>query len=235
MPTRRSALALLTAFAASGFRREPAAALLDRAIARAGGRRALDRAKVLAWTGEAMIFAGGRRIEIGASTVVEPFAYARSESWLKADGPARSRTMLIEGDQGRILRGGKTEPMPAAMLAHERQQFAAYGLMRLVTLRDKGAAFRLAGPDATGLQGLEVAHPSAPPAVLWFGPDGRLAALTDRVPDPEGGPAPIEQRFTFEGEIVGAGVRWPRTLRIAQNGAPYFELTLSSFSPRPSR
>lgn len=72
-------LALLPAIACAAA--DPAAqAVLERAIARAGGRVALHAASVLAWKGEAVVYAGGKRVDIVVDTVVRPFAYARSRS-----------------------------------------------------------------------------------------------------------------------------------------------------------
>ena len=56
---------------------------------------------------------------------------------------------------------------------------------------------------------------------------------SNTVPSPEG-KAPIAQLMTFEGEIDDNGVRWPRVLRIAENGRPYFELALAMLRA-PSR
>ena len=111
-------------------------------------------------------------------------------------------------------------------------QYAVYGLMRLVTLRDPGVVLRGLPADASGLRGLHVEHPAAPATDMYFTTQGRLAYLTDAVPDPEG-TGMVTQRFDFEGSIDGAGVHWPRTLRITQNGRPYFELRLDRFQPQP--
>lgn len=122
--------------------------------------------------------------------------------------------------------------MPIAMQRHERAQYAVYGLMRLVTLRDAGANLEALPDDADGLRGLRVSHPQAPAAELYFHGDGRLAYLTSSVPAPDGD-GNVAQRFDFEGTIEAGGVRWPRTLRISQSGQPYFELRLLTFHATP--
>jgi hypothetical protein len=119
------------------------------------------------------------------------------------------------------------------MLTHEREQFAMYGLMRLITLRDPGATFAPLPVTSDGRDGLRVRHPRAVPTDLFFA-SGKLVAATNRVDAPDGG-ARIDQRFEFSGEIMGAGVRWPRSLSLFQSGQPYFSLDLATFAPRLSR
>jgi len=205
-------------------------ALLDRAMARAGGAAALSRAKVLRWTGTAKVFAGARVIEIGVSTTVRPWAGARSDSWLLADGPSKTRTLIIEGAQGWTERAGVRSPMPPAMLAHERAQYALYGLMLLTPLRDRGAKLTV----EAGRREITVSHTDAPTTVLIFDPDGRLAGARNDVPSPYPGGAAVHQDFRFEGEIVSRGVHWPRRLTIDQDGKPYFDLTLTTFEAGPA-
>jgi hypothetical protein len=204
--------------------------LLDRAIARAGGAAALSRAKVLRWTGTAKIFAGVRVIEIGVSTTVRPWAGARSDSWLLADGPAKTRSLIIEGAEGWTERDGVRSPMPPAMLAHERAQYALYGLMLLTPLRDGGAKLAV---DA-GRREITVTHADAPTTLLIFDRDGRLAGARNDIPSPDPSGGSLHQDFRFEGEIVSHGVRWPRRLTIDQEGKPYFDLTLTTFEAGPA-
>jgi hypothetical protein len=163
--------------------------LLKPAIRLAGGEDALERARVLAWTGEAVIHAGGRKIEIEVDTVVRPFDYARSDSWPKGRGADMRRGMILEGGAGFLERDGLRSPMPEAQRRHEAQQFATYGLMRLVTLEDKGAVVERL--DHGDLRGLAVTHPSAPPAWMGFDPFGRLVRLENRVSSPGGSPGEI--------------------------------------------
>ena len=173
----------------------------------------------LRWTGTARIFVGERTIDIGVSTRVVPFASARSDTWLASDGPSKTRSLVIEGDQGWIERDSARQPMPAAMLAHERLQYGLYGLMLSTHAKDRC---------------VHAAHDGAPPTILCFARDGRLESGSNVVPDPDGGP-PIPQSFAFDGDIVSNGTHWPRTIRISQRGKPYFELNLTSFEAEPDR
>jgi hypothetical protein len=226
-----SAMFCLVGCASMDAPRPPGAALLATAIDAAGGEAALRHARVLAWEGDATVHAGERRIELEVATEVEPFVRARSDSWLRSAGRSSLRTLEVDATGGWTTRDGTRAPMDPAAVAHERAQFAVYGLMRLLDLREPGVRMQLLPADASGHRGLRVQHPLAPAADLYFDGGGRLAYLLDRVPAPDG-TGEIAQRFEFEGSIEGGGVRWPRTLRILQDGRPYFELRLRRFAPR---
>ncbi|QMW23287.1 hypothetical protein [Sandaracinobacteroides saxicola] len=198
--------------------------LLDRAIRRAGGAHALRNARLLRWRGRASIFAGPRRIEIGVSTRVIPFRAARSDSWLLSEGPSKQRSLIIEPSGGWVERAGVRTPLPDAVVRHERAQYAIYGLMLLLPLTEAGASAR-PGPDPDTLM---ASHPDAPPTLLGFDRDARLASAANSVPDPQG-KGLVTQRFTFSGEIGDGGLRWPRRLRIDQGGRPWFDLQLTDF------
>lgn len=208
--------------------------LFNRAVEAAGGENALSRARVLTWTGQASVYTGDRRIDLEVETVVEPFTYALSDTWLRDRGRATLRTLEIDGNQGWLIRDGERTPMTEAILRHEKQQYATYGLMRLVTLRDAGAAFSLPPGAPENSRVLEVHHPNARDSRLIFAPSGRLIALENTVDPPAGG-APIPQRFEFSGEIASRGVRWPRSLKIYQSDRLYFTLDLKTFTPRDRR
>jgi hypothetical protein len=213
-------------------RSDSAQALLQQAIDAAGGEAALTRARVLTWSGEATAFAGDNKIELGVESRVAPFHSAQSDTWLRDQGRSTLRSLQIDGDQGWMVRDGQRSPMPARMLRHEQSQYAVYGLMRLVTLRDQGVVLRLLAVDSEGRRGLHEQHPSAPDTDMFFNSDGRLAYLVDSVPAADG-EGTVSQRFEFDGSIESGGVRWPHILRINQNGKPFFELRLQQFRPEP--
>lgn len=194
---------------------------------RAGGRRVLERVRMLRWEGEAVVHAGGRDVAILVSTTVVPFAWARSESWPAAAGRAGARTMLITPDGGWVERGGRSDALPAAFVEHERAQFAIYGVMLLAPLlRPPARLIRLA--DRDGFARLLAERSPAPATEMWFDRSGRLAEARNRVPPPDSGET-IPQRFVFSEEAMPGPVRWPRELRIEQSGRPYFELRLTRF------
>lgn len=226
--------------------------VLRRAIDAAGGERALRDARVLAWTGEAVIHLDDQDIAIGVDTVVEPFVYARSESWLLSQGRSSTRILEIDQTVGWATRNGERTPLPALQAEHERKQYALYGLMQLVTLLDPAAHLSTTlwtpshGDGPVAMNGLDVEHPRAPRTSMYFGDDGLIELVMNSVPHPEVTGAELTQIIGFDGFIEGGGVRWPRQMHIAQGDPtrsegigtrikPFFDLTLHSFTPRQRR
>ena len=62
---------------------------------------------------------------------------------------------------------------------------------------------------------------------------GRLAHLRVVLPDGYDG-RPVRQDVWLAGSIEAEGVRWPRTIRITQDGAPFFDLALRSLRVQPA-
>ncbi len=202
--------------------------LLHSAMDRHGGRRTLEEIRLLSWQGEAVVHEGGRDIRLGISTMVVPFIAARSTSWPLASGRGAARTMILDTGGGRVDREGASEHLPDLIVRHEQAQFAIYGMMLLAPLDDGRANLRLLH-DERGLDVLRVYHPPAPVTRLYFESDGRLAEATNQVPHPKIRKRRISQHFYFSEEEMPGPVRWPRSLRIEQDGKPWFELTLSRF------
>lgn len=202
--------------------------LLHKAMDRLGGRRTLERIRLLSWQGEAVVHDGGRDIGIGVSTMVVPFVAARSASWPLASGPSATRTMVLDSGGGRVDRDGTTQRLPDLVVRHEQAQFAIYAMMLLAPL-DNGRASLRKVHGRPGLDILRVDYPPAPVTRLYFEPDGRLAEATNSVPHPERKGRRIDQHFYFSEEQMPGPVRWPRSLRIEQDGKPYFDLKLSRF------
>ncbi|MGZ8999180.1 MAG: hypothetical protein ACXW2T_10030, partial [Allosphingosinicella sp.] len=199
-----------------------------KAMDRHGGRRTLERIRLLSWQGEAVVHDRGRETRIGVSTMVVPFAAARSASWPLAMGRSATRTMILDTGGGRVEREGTTQRLPDLLVRHEQAQFAIYAMMLLAPLDDGRASLRIVH-DQRGLNVLRVDYPPAPVTRLYFEGDGRLAEATNSVPHPERKRTRISQRFHFSEEQMPGAVRWPRSLRIEQDGSPYFELTLTHF------
>lgn len=202
--------------------------LLYKAIDRHGGRRTLERIRLLSWQGEGVVHDGDRDVRIAVSTMVVPFVAARSASWPLASGRSAARTMILDSGGGRVERNGLSLRLPDLLVRHEQAQFAIYGMMLLAPL-DKGRASLRLVHGRPGFDILRVHYPPAPLTRLYFEPDGRLAEATNSVPHPERKGRRIEQHFYFSEEQMPGPVRWPRSLRIEQDGKPFFELTLSRF------
>lgn len=188
-----------------------------RARAAMGGADLLARIRAIGWTGTAKVVAGGRTLELGVETRVEPFIRARSDSWLIDEGRVEKRTMMIEGRDGFVVFKGRQVAMPPMQAAHERQQFGIYGHMLLAGI-----------PIARG-NVIASAKAGYPEALLALGRDGMPAAAAYVVDSPDSA-ATIRERFTFSGSVTDQGVRWPQRIAITQNGKPFFALTIDDLT-----
>jgi hypothetical protein len=208
----------------AGLVQSDALTLLDRAIGAAGGEQALAAAVVLKWSATATIHTPRGPLLIEGRWIVEPPDRAVVTTWERDKGTASTRRLLLDASGGWLERGGERAPMPAGMLANERDQFYLYSVMRLLPLK---------GPDVTlspiGRGALLVAHARRPNVQVFFADSGRLTRLETTVSDPSTN-SDLVQEVTFDGTISASGVNWPRTLRIAQDGKPFFEMELTEFS-----
>ena len=179
-----------------------------------------------------MVQAGGRTVGIAGTWKVQPPDTAVVATYDVSRGAATTRALVVAAPRGWIVAGERVQPMPEAMLASERDEFYLYDVMRLVPLREPGVSLAVAAPDSLGQPGVRVERAGRPAVTLYVDGGGRLAHLRTEVRDPAGG-APVTQDVWLAGEIAADGVRWPRELRITQNGAPFFALTLRTLRVRP--
>ena len=215
---RRALIVAATAF--SAFPAAAARPLIDpvaRARAAMGGSALLARIRAIGWTGTARVVTGGRTLELGVETRVEPFIRARSDTWLLEDGRVEKRTMMIEGQDGFLVFRGRQVAMPPQQAAHERQQFGIYGHMLLA-----GIAIAHGNVIASAKAGY-------PEAMLALGRDGMPAAAAYVVDSPDSA-GTIRERFTFSGSVSDQGVRWPQRIAITQNGKPFFALAIDDLT-----
>jgi hypothetical protein len=201
------------------------AQLLDQAIAAAGGENALALAAVLKWSGKATVYAGGRTILLEGRWIVQPPDRASVATWEIDKGEASTRRLVVNGARGWMERSGQRTPMPADVLAHERDQFYLYSLMRLVPLREPGVEVA-EGPEP---RHLIVKHSGRPDVEMFFDAGARLVRLRTRITDPSTG-KPVVEELALDGAVTAGGIRWPRSIRITWDGAPFFDLDLVEFS-----
>src|SRR5690349_15969045 len=188
--------------------------VLDAAIDAAGGEAALSKVKELEWTGTATINVGGKTIVVEMETVVRPLAHwARSTSWVKADGPKTARTIQVEQGKGWTVNKVTWTPMPEAQAVHENQQFALYSLMLLTPLKDAAAKVTEQPAGADGTRAIKAALANGMGGDLNFDAAGKLVGASMSVRDPAGG-ADINETVTFSGELVSNGVKWPKKISI---------------------
>ncbi|MES2055526.1 MAG: hypothetical protein V4564_06300 [Pseudomonadota bacterium] len=189
---------------------------MARAAAAMGGQHLLDRAAAIGWVGAAEVATPERTVRLGIRARLEPFGRVRSESWMMNEGTPTTRTMIIEPDGGWTERDGKRTALPAHELRHQREQYGLYGYMLL------------RAPTAAAGNRLLAARPGLPPVSFETDADGRLSAANYTVFAPDGGEV-IQERFTFDGTVTASGLRWPRRLRIAQNGVPFYTFVIDRF------
>jgi hypothetical protein len=200
-------------------------AIVERAIDRAGGRAALEQARALVWEGEASVHVRGRTIDLAGRWAVQPPDSAVVATYERSRGPASVRRLILSGTRGWFERDGQLTPMPPTVLANEREQFYLYSVVRLVPLRAPGVQLSLIASDSLGQRGVRVTQAGRPDVDLYVDSTGRLAHLRTRVTDAMSG-NPAAEDVWLAGVVEADGVRWPRSIRLTLNGAPYFELEI---------
>jgi hypothetical protein len=174
----------------------------------------------LAWDGEATVHAGGRTIDLGVRTRITADGQVVSVTWPLAQGESAKRKMLITKTGGWTERDGVREPMPAAQLAHERQQYGFYTQLQMAlavanqSARSKPLILPVGGLTDT---------------VFEFDYNGHVVAARNVVAAPEAGGKPIRQTFLLSGDVSSNGLHWPKTIRILQNDKLFFELRIKAF------
>lgn len=198
--------------------------MLDRAIVAAGGEKALAAATVLKWSAKATIHTSRGPLHIEGRWIVEPPDRAVVTTWETGTQSSSVRRMLLDVSRGWMERNGEKTAMPAATLANERDQFYLYSVMRLLPLRDPDVELSVIGPGS-----LLVRHTRRPDVEAFFDESGRLIRLRTHVSHPADN-SDIVQEVTLAGTISSAGVQWPRTITIVQDGKPFFDMDLFEFA-----
>lgn len=170
--------------------------------------------RALSWEGRATIHAADRKIDIAVRTRISKEGHVLSDSWPADQGEAAMRRMIINDRGGWIERNGKREPMPPAMLEHERQQYGFYAQLQRALAYEPHMSV---GPNIV-IGGLVKTR------FHFMGK--RLMNATNRVSSPEAGGKPIPQAFYFPGRQEAHGVNWPRRIQIYQHGKLFFDLNI---------
>ena len=205
--------------------------ILARAIERAGGAEALERARGLTWEADAVVHARGRTVAITGRWSIQPPDSAVVSTYAVDRGPATLRHLVVAAPRGWIVGEQGFTPMPPDLLAAERDEFYLYSVMRLVPLRRPGVTLSALPRDSAGQHGILIRQAGRPDVELYVDRTGRASRIRTHVSDPAG---PVLQDVHLGGEIRDAGVRWPRTLRITQRGVPFFDMTLRTFRVLPA-
>ena len=227
---RRTTAAAVTALVGAGCASTPnaasgAPALLARAIAYAGGEEALARATALTWDGDAVVHAGGRTVAITGRWAIQPPDTAIVATYAVDRGPATTRSMVVAAPRGWTAANGEFTPLPEAVLANERDEFYLYSVLRLVPLLERGVSLVSLPADSAGHAAFGARQAGRPDVDVYVDGEGRVVRLRTTVAHPATG-APASQELLFAGTLSAGGIRWPRTMRITLDGAPYFDLEM---------
>ena len=221
---------LVTLLSSAAVAQSSAVDLVSQAIARAGGRQALEAHQVLEWRGHATVHIPNRKIEIAGEWEVQPDS-AVVTTW-PLEQPAAPRRLILSRRGGWTQRGATAPaPMPPELLMEERHQFYLYQLLRLVPLLDGGFALAIVAGDSQPV-GLRVSHPDHPDVTLYFDREHRVVELRTVFAAPDM-TDPESQEIHLSGEVEFRGVRWFSKLRILRGGKPYFDLEITDFRASP--
>jgi hypothetical protein len=208
---------------------DPARQLLDLAIVAAGGTENLQRQTVFAWHGKGTIHAaGGQTIRIEGEWRVEPPDRAVVETFVADQGPSSARSMGIDHSRGWWRVGGDEQPMDAATLSNERDQFYLYYLFRLTPLLGPDYTLTPLPPDADGRRGLRARRAGRRDVDLYFDRDDRIVRLTTTVFHP-GLKTDVPEELRLVGTVEAGGIKWPQRIQILQRGELFFDLELTNF------
>ena len=196
--------------------------LLTRAIASTGGDSALTHLAALEWSGTTTYGDSGLA-RSGAWRIVPPDSGV-AITWSPIDSAKTVQRVVVSSASVWAESNGDSVELTPAERSAERELLYDYGLLRLVTLRELGTLLWPLAPDSTGRPGLLVRTATQLDTALYFGPDGRVAAL--RTTTTAG-----TTTMTLEGTTEVAGVHWFKTMRVARNGRPAFMVTITSIKP----
>jgi hypothetical protein len=101
-----------------------------------------------------------------------------------------------------------------------------------VPLRASGVQLSPIAPDSLGQRGVRVTLAGRPEVDVYVDSTGRLAHLRMRVTDAMSGNPAVEDVW-LRGVVEADGVRWPRSVRLTLDGAPYFELEIRTLRVMP--
>lgn len=208
--------------------------VLDVAIEAAGGEAALSQVKELYWTGAAKVTADGKTAEENHAVLVRPFSFYRTTTWAKGAQPRTAKTVQAELGKAWDVTRVTWMPMPEAGAKFENEQLGIFSLMLLTPLKEAGAAIKEQPVGEDGARAIQVTREGAPAAELEFDAAGKLIRAGYNGTDPKTG-ASVAEVYSFSGEIVSNGVRWPKHIAIARNGATAYEIELATFEALPAK
>jgi hypothetical protein len=224
---------LLLATAAAAPAADDARPLVERALREMGGARRVQKYAALTWRGRATVHLPDRPLELQGQWRLVPPDRARVETQDLKGTSASLRRMIVDGERGWGEVQGHPSPLPPELVAHERDQFYLYHLMRLAPLLSPEFTLTSLGRGADSLRGVRVARAGRPEVSLFFDDVPRLVRLESRVTDPRR-EKEVQQVVKLSGVVEAAGLRWPRKIELTWDGNPYFDVEVLEFQPLES-
>lgn len=207
--------------------------VLDVAIEAAGGEAALAKVRELYWTGAATVTAEGKAVEQNHAVLVRPFNFYRLTSWAKGAKPQTARTVQAELDKAWDVTRVTWQPMPEAGAKFENEQLGIYSLMLLTQLKADGVTVKEQPVGEDGTRAIQVTRGGLA-TELEFDAAGKLVRAGYNGTDPRTGASVVEV-YSFSGEIVSNGVKWPKQIKVERNGATASEIELATFEALPNK
>ena len=207
--------------------------VIDVAIEAAGGEAALAKVKELYWTGAATVTADGKTVEQNHAVLVRPFNFYRLTTWAKGAEPKTAKTVQAELGKAWDVTRVTWQPMPEAGAKFENEQLGVYSLMLLTQLKGDGVTVKEQPVGEDGTRAVQVLRDGFG-AELEFDAAGKLVRAGYSGTDPKTG-ASVAEIYSFSGEIVSNGVKWPKQIKVERNGAPAYAIELATLEALPNR
>lgn len=208
--------------------------VLDVAIEAAGGEAALSRVQELYWTGAVTVTSDGTAVEQSHAVLLRPYSFYRVTSWAKGTEPKTAKTVQAEQNKAWDVTRVTWQPMPEAGARFENEQLRLFSAMLLTSLKAPGVTVTDQPAAADGTRAIDVVHPSGLAAELELDAAGKLVRAGYNGTDPKTG-EPSRDVYTFSGEIVSNGVKWPKHIAVTRNGAPWYEIEIATFEALPQK
>jgi hypothetical protein len=211
-----------------------ARALIDRAIAAAGGEARLGRFKAAEWTCKGTAHASTELTFTDHCFAQWPEQF-RNESAFEAAGEKFERALILDSSQGWVKTGRSAVAMNDATRDEFRDKVHVLCLSAtLLPLREKGVTLKALDEiqvDGRAAVGVSAAASGRPEVALYFDKEKSLLLKCERgVKDPLLGKVTEETYFSDYREA--GGVQVARKVSVKRGGKPFLDWTVSDFRVR---
>jgi hypothetical protein len=211
-----------------------ARALVDRAIAAAGGEARLGRFKAAEWTCKGTAHASTELAFTDRCFAQWPEQF-RTESEVEARGEKLERALVLDGGRGWVKTGGSAVALNDAARDELRDKVHVLCLSAtLLPLKDKAVTLKPLDEitiDGRAAAGVSAASAGRPEVAFYFDKEKGLLLKCERgVSDPLLGKVTEETFFSDYHEVDGVQVA--RKVSVRRGGKPFLDWTISDFHVR---